>query len=181
MKSKIRRINIFGGPGIGKSTIATYVFSELKQKGYSVEYIPEFIKKWTYIPIIPKGFDGVFCSITQTRDEDIVLRGETEFIVTDSPIFLQYFYDNYHNAPGAEGFLSIAKELEKMYPSLNILLERNDKFYQELGRYEKLPEAKEIDKKVEEMLNSLSVSFKKFQSEKIKDIMIYIEQEINAK
>jgi nicotinamide riboside kinase len=178
MKSKIRRINIWGGPCAGKSTLATYVFSILKQGGYSIEYVSEFIKQWTYIPIIPKSYDSIFCSINQIHNEDIILRGETNFIVSDSPIFLQYFYNNYHNCPGQEGFLRIALEYEKIYPSLNILLNRNDIYYNELGRYEKIKEAKEIDVKIENMLSILDISFKKFDCEKINDIIEYIKENI---
>jgi nicotinamide riboside kinase len=180
MKSKIRRINFYGGACSGKSTLATYVFSILKQEGYSIEYVSEFIKQWTYIPIIPKSYDSVFCSINQIHNEDIVLRGETELIVSDSPIFLQYFYNNYHNSPGQEGFLKIALEYETIYPSLNILLTRNDIFYRELGRYEKIDEAKLIDIKIEEMLLDLNIIYKKFNCEKINDIVCYIKTILKA-
>ena len=178
MKSGIRRINIWGGPGAGKSTLAAYVFSILKQEGYSVEHITEFIKQWTYIPITPKSYDSVFCFINQIHNEDIVLRGETKMIVSDSPIILQYFYNNYHNCPGQEGVLKIALEYEKIYPSLNIFLNRNDIHYNELGRYEKLEEAKKIDLKIENMLLDLNIPFKKFSCEEIDNIVKYIKENI---
>ena len=37
-------INLFGGPGSGKSTTAASVFSKLKIMGYNVELVTEFAK-----------------------------------------------------------------------------------------------------------------------------------------
>jgi dephospho-CoA kinase len=41
-------INFFGGPSCGKSTIAAYVFSQLKIKNYSCEYVNEYAKDCVY-------------------------------------------------------------------------------------------------------------------------------------
>ena len=39
-------INLLGGPGCGKSTIAALIFAKLKlhEKKYSVEYVQEYAK-----------------------------------------------------------------------------------------------------------------------------------------
>lgn len=41
-------INLFGGPGCGKSTGAAYIFSLLKMKGMNVELVTEFAKDKTW-------------------------------------------------------------------------------------------------------------------------------------
>ena len=41
-------INIFGGPGCGKSTTATGVFSLLKLHGVNAEFVSEFAKDLTW-------------------------------------------------------------------------------------------------------------------------------------
>lgn len=42
MKTKI--INLIGGPGVGKSTLAAEIFAELKKKGKSAELALEYAK-----------------------------------------------------------------------------------------------------------------------------------------
>ena len=37
-------VNLYGGPGCGKSTGAAYLFSKLKMAGVDAEYVPEFAK-----------------------------------------------------------------------------------------------------------------------------------------
>ena len=37
-------VNLFAGPGAGKSTGATYIFSKLKMLGIDAEYVSEFAK-----------------------------------------------------------------------------------------------------------------------------------------
>ena len=41
-------INIFGGPGVGKSTVAADLFVIMKKEGYSVELVTEYAKELTY-------------------------------------------------------------------------------------------------------------------------------------
>jgi hypothetical protein len=150
----IRRINFFGGPCTCKSTNAAFIFAELKKRGLSAELVDEYIKFWTYIPRVPKGFDSLYVQAKQIHKEDTILRAGTDFIVSDSPIMLQYYYAKHHNTPAQKQMLEIACEFEEMYPSINILLTRNDADYNELGRYETLEQAKEIDMELEEVLDN---------------------------
>lgn len=47
-KAAIININIFGGPGVGKSTISSGLFYQMKTRGYKVEFISEYAKDLTY-------------------------------------------------------------------------------------------------------------------------------------
>ena len=41
-------INLFGGPGAGKSTCAMEICSELKKHGLSADYVQEYAKELVY-------------------------------------------------------------------------------------------------------------------------------------
>ena len=41
-------VNLFAGPGAGKSTAAAYIFSKLKMAGINAEYVTEFAKDKTW-------------------------------------------------------------------------------------------------------------------------------------
>ena len=45
----IRRINIYGGPGVGKSTLAASIFAFMKKRGDNVELVQEFVKQFAYL------------------------------------------------------------------------------------------------------------------------------------
>lgn len=44
----LRVVNLFAGPGAGKSTLATGVFHELKLQGINCEYVSEIAKDLTW-------------------------------------------------------------------------------------------------------------------------------------
>jgi hypothetical protein len=176
---KIRRINLFGSAGCGKSITATNVRAQLGFKGYNIEMVEEVIKDWTYIPRIPKDCDCLFLFSSQMQKEDIRLRAGVNLIVSDSPVMLQYFYGYYHKTPMQEAMLSAALEFEQMYPSLSIFIDREDKFYDETGRYEKLSEAKRIDILMRGVLVQNKISFRSFSCLDQDGIIKYVESEIN--
>jgi len=172
---KIRRINLFGGPGSGKSVLACYIRAELAFKGYNIELISEAIKEWTFIPRIPKGCDGFYLLANQIQQEDIRLRAGVDIIVSDSPVFLQYFYAQHHNVPLQNAALVAALGYEELYASICIMLQRKDRFYNSLGRYETLEQAKAIDENMKEMLEYHGINYVEFpcaQEDKIVDYLI---------
>jgi hypothetical protein len=177
----IRRINFYGGPCTGKSTTAASIFAELKKLGRSIEYVEEYIKFWTFIPRVPSSFDSLYVQAKQVHKEDTILRAGTDFIVSDSPIMLQYYYAVHHKTPAQQAMLDIAIEFEKAYPSINILLGRDDKDYNELGRYETLDQAKGIDEELKMILFKNNVEFAWFRSRDDDAILTYILETINMK
>lgn len=179
---KIRRICIYGGPGSGKSTLASFLFYNLKSDGFRIEHVSEYIKLWTYIPRKPVSWDSFYCQAKQITKEDIILRGMTDHIVTDSPVFLQYFYSKYHNEPGQQSMLYASREFEEQYPSFNIFLRRPENYkYDNVGRYESQDEAKLIDEKVIEMLNGELKEFQIFDYTRSQDILTCIKNRLNKK
>ena len=179
--SEIRRVNIFGGPGSGKSITAINIRVELGFKDYNIELVEEVVKDWTYISRIPEGCDDFYLTASQIQKEDIRLRAGVGVIVSDSPIFIQYFFSRYHNVSLQEPIRLASLEFEKLYPSLNIFLDRENKFYDEVGRYEKLKEAKRIDILLKATLVENKISFRSFSCLAQKDIIDYVESRLEAK
>lgn len=174
----IRRISLFGGPGSGKSSTSAFLFSELKARGFSIEIVTEYIKFWTYISRKPESFDSVYCMAKQLHKEDTILRGQTKLTITDSPLMLQCFYSWYHNEHGSVPMEELEKEVEEIYPSLNIFLTRGDYVYDNNGRYENFEQAKQVDVSLRAFLNSKKVNYLDFTcNDKIK-ILDYVLEKI---
>jgi len=159
---KIRRINLFSGAGGGKSITATNIRAQLGFKGYDIELVDEVIKDWTYIPRIPTSSDSLWLQSSQIQKEDIRLRAGVDMIITDSPVALQYFYAWYHKTPFRAGMYLHSMEWDKRHPALNIFINREDEFYDETGRYEKLDEAKKIDGLIKRTLRTMGTEYAEF-------------------
>lgn len=170
-----------GGAGCGKSITATNVRSQLGFKGYDIELVEEVIKDWTYISRIPKGVDSFWLQASQIQKEDIRLRAGVDLIVSDSPVILQWFYARYHKAPLQEAMYQAAIEFEQLYPSIHIFIDRDDRFYDEVGRYENLQEAKEIDFKMKLLVETAEIEFVSFSCLNQDDIIDYIISKITEK
>lgn len=150
------RICLFGGPGCGKSTLASKIFAELKIKGISIELISEYIKTYAYSGIKPISFDQCYVFSKQLHAEDLVLRNGVKHLVTDSPILMQVSYAKRNEFLCWNQLLEISKHFESVYPSLNIFLKRNDLEYQTSGRYENHDQARQMDEKIIDMLDSVA-------------------------
>lgn len=147
-----RRINLFGGPGSGKSSTALDVCRNFKRISainphiQNVELVQEYVKGWAYERRTPQSFDQIYIFAKQMRREDVLLRfDEVDVTVTDSPIFLSYCYGKKYEVPGYEALLPIIDKFEEKYPSLNIFIDRGNKAYVQKGRYQTEAEARELD------------------------------------
>jgi len=175
---KIRRINLMGGAGCGKSITATNIRAQLGFKGYDIELVDEVIKDWTYIPRIPKDCDSFFLQASQIQKEDIRLRAGVDLIVSDSPLFLQYFYAWYHKVPLQKPMLLASNEFDEMYQSIYIFINREDKFYDEVGRYENLREAKMVDEDIKKLMNINCINYKEMSCLDQEGIIEYVVSQI---
>ncbi len=153
MKCKLV-INIFGGPGVGKSTIASGLFFRLKCLHYDVELIDEYAKYLVYqnrIDVLKKDQLKVFA---EQQAKLRVVAEHRKILIVDSPLILSKIYFNEkENIVDPNLFTPIVVQMFNYYPNFNILLKRNPGLpYEEKGRYQSLEEAKKIDEKVESFL-----------------------------
>jgi deoxyadenosine/deoxycytidine kinase len=148
-------VNIFGGPGSGKSTTATGVFYELKSRHIECEFANEVAKEFVWehreftfndqIYLFAKQYHRIFC-----------LLGQVDIIVTDCPILLTPVYDTERR----ESLTSLVlNEHNKMW-SYNILLNRV-KQYNPHGRLKGHDEKKVInlDSEIKSVLDMHSIPY----------------------
>lgn len=176
-------INLFGGPGIGKSTQASGLYTEMKKHHMSVEYTYEFPKEVAWEGNISQLRDQFFITANQHRNISR-LYGKVDYIIVDSPIILGCFYEQrYGNDYPASFYVSTGLSkfiwsLFKQYDNINILLTRNDETYDPNGRMQDLDEAREIDKDIKETLLINNIPFVEFlvNENTAVDIFRYITQ-----
>ena len=146
-------INLFGGPGSGKSTMRARIFTELKCKQLNCEEITEFAKDQTWEENHTALNDQIFMFGSQYHRMYRVM-SKVDIIVTDSPILLSTIYDK-HKDEYLEKL--IVSQHNKMN-TLNVFLERKY-IYQTLGRNEDINTAMQIDNTIIEYLEKHKVEY----------------------
>jgi len=152
-------INLFGGPGCGKSVTASGVFHEMKKSNYEIEYLPEFAKDLVYSKDVYKLQDQLMILANQSHPW-FKLESQIDYTVNDGPFLLGlvYLQDNPH-IPENE-FKDFLLKMWNSYENINIFLERNLKNgYQESGRSQTLKQAIEKDDEIKEVLDRNGIPY----------------------
>lgn len=118
----IRRINIFGAPCAGKSSVACELFYYFKMLGYNTELVREYIKSWVYSGKKPQSFDQNYLFAKQLYAEDSLLYNGIGLVITDSPLLLSAYYAKKTNCSFIRDLIGLSLKFEEKYPSYNILL-----------------------------------------------------------
>jgi Mg-chelatase subunit ChlD len=177
--SKIRRICLFAGPGVGKSTTAARVFYELKIKGYDIELIQEYVKTWAHQGKTPVSYDQNYLFSKQLKSEDEALR-KLQLVVTDSPLLLNAAYAHHNEFPGSENLIATAQKFDNEFLPLNLFIDRTVD-YVEKGRYQDLAQALQFDEYLLDFLNKrLTHSLQHVTVNNFDQILSLIEENING-
>lgn len=162
-------INLFGGPGCGKSTIAAELFATLKKQGYEVELVTEYAKDKVWEESY-KTLENQIYVFSKQLHRMWRLKDKVQFIITDSPLLLSIIYDKDKN----EDLKNLVITKFNSFDNINIVINRST-VYNQNGRYQNEEQANEIDKEIKELLVLQDIPFK---SENINNIIETILDEI---
>lgn len=167
--AKLKVINVFAGPGAGKSTLRADLFGLMKKNQKNVEEVTEFAKDKTWERNFSALSDQLFVLANQNRRLDR-LRDQVEWVVSDSPILLGIHYKTPDYLP--ENFENLIFELWGTYDNYNFVIERNHP-YNPIGRNQNEEEAKEIDASIIRMLEQNNIPYTKILSGDTAHYQIY--------
>lgn len=144
-------VNLFAGPGVGKSTTAARIFAELKMHGVNCEMALEFAK------------DKVWEESFKTIDDQIYIFGKqfhkiwrlkdkVDVIICDSPLPISIVYDK----ENSEALHTLIMEQFNKFDNYNVFLTRSGE-YQKEGRVQTEEEAKGVDEIVKKVLKDYNI------------------------
>lgn len=148
-------INLYGGPGVGKSTVSAELFSLMKKENYSVEFVTEYAKELTYegrYNVLDQ--DQLYVFAKQHR-KILRLRDKVDYVISDSPLLLSSVYSemNPYNIHDHPTFEKLVFNINNKYKNIDILLIRNPKYvYKQEGRYQDEEGALFVDKKIKKVI-----------------------------
>jgi nicotinamide riboside kinase len=146
-------INLFGGPGIGKTTLAAQVFAGLKTLDVEAACPTEHAKLalWQGREEL---LDNQLILLGRTWDTVSTLSKKVQVIILDSPILL---ISHYGADREPQCFHEAVGHYHQRHDRINVLLTRNDDLqYVPTGRRETPDRAKVIDREISSMLERYS-------------------------
>lgn len=144
-------VNLWGGPGTGKSTTRAGLFHLMKLAGLKVDEAPEYAKDLTYDGNLALLSNQWHVTGEQYRRVDR-LRNHVDWVISDSPLPLGIIY--------AEGtvwdqpwYYEAVWASFSSFDNINVFLERVKPF-QGYGRNQTEDEARNIDRKIRRLVGS---------------------------
>ncbi len=150
-------INLFGGPGSGKTTMAAALFHELKILHYSTEIVSEFAK------------DMILEHNSQSLDNQFYITGNQayrqwcaslvyDYVIIDSPILLGAIYNKNKNI--SNEFNAFLLKYHKEFNNINIYIKREQNWnYNTKGRLHNIEESLNKDKEIYDFLVDNNIEF----------------------
>lgn len=147
-------INFFGGPGAGKSTAASGLFTELKKRWVSVEQVTEFAKElvWSDSAHVLSKQNYVFANQEYRLSR---LADKVDVAVSDAPLLLSAFYtpESY-----PVSFKRSVFDFFQAYRNINIFVERSHD-YAMAGRIQNQEEADALAESMKRFLLENGIGF----------------------
>ena len=154
-------INIYGGPGCGKSVVASELFAEMKKLDFNCALVTEFAKELVYRHQL--DYDQLIILGEQYRRiQDVA--DKVDFVITDSPVLLSAVYADYNNNFNTPQFKDVCYQAHMQFHGVNILLERDFDHFETEGRVHTEQESKELDGLILKVLGEYHIPYIKMKS-----------------
>ncbi len=150
-------VNLFGGPGSGKSTTTAGLFHKLKINGVNCELVTEFAKHITWKEDFNTLKNQLYVFAKQ-HDRMFHLKDKVDVIITDSPTIMGLSYCNWDSISQSFEQLVVDEFNRPDAINVNYFINRV-KPYNPSGRSQTEDEAKLKDVEIKALLNKYDVPF----------------------
>jgi hypothetical protein len=151
MSKRTTIVNLFAGPGAGKSTFCAGLFASLKWIGIDCEMATEYAKDMVW----QRSYDVLENQLYvfgKQQNRLFRLNRKVDIIVTDSPLINSIIYDAGKRPKTREAFVNLVLAEHNDFDNLNFFIERR-KAYNPNGRLQTPEEATELDAKIRGVLD----------------------------
>lgn len=166
-------VNLFAGPGAGKTTCAWLIAGELKKKNLVVEYVPEYAKELVWdgkLDLLNGSYAHQMQVSTEQNHRVERLLGKVDVVVTDSPVLLGAEYAK--ERPGEVAVWCMQQH--KSHHNFNLFIQRGQ-HYEKEGRTQDLAESRAIDKAIRTTLDEKGIFYGLYGHERLPIVVSNIQ------
>lgn len=145
-------VNLFGGAGVGKSTLAADVFTELKQKNIRSELVGEYAKELVYERAYDVLEDQLYLFAEQAHRLHKMAKYGVQVAVCDSPLLLSIAYNRNQND---DTLTKLIIETHNKYDNMNYFIQRRNSYWAADKRSGSLDKAIAMDNKIANMVKEI--------------------------
>jgi len=168
MEKKLIVINLFSGPGTGKSTFAARLFVALKEYHLNVELVREYPKDLVWEER-HKALSNQIIVFAKQHRMIWILNGKVDIAVVEGSLLNSLAY--IENNPELKALL--LSEYHKFH-NINYYLQRKVD-YQTSGRYQTLDEAKKKDEEILHILDNQKIIYKTIDPKDREQFLFIVE------
>ena len=154
---KLKVINLFGPPEVGKSATRSGIFWLMKCHHMSVEEVSEYAK---YLVLTGRTWqlkDDQLYLLAKQHHKQLILHGRYEYAVTDSPLALCDFYAPANYLPA---FRTLVEQAEDRFENINFYLTRDlSAGFENEGRVHDLDASIQLDAQMRDYLAKRSIRY----------------------
>lgn len=157
--NKLKVVNLFGAPGIGKSGVRSGLFWLMKACHMSVEEVSEYAK---YLVLTGRTWqlndEQLYLFSKQLHKQNIVGRNGYEYAVTDSPLQLSAFYAP---KPYYAHYEHLVDEAYEHFENINFFLTRDldAGHFEDRGRMHKREDSIRVENEMREFLAKKNITY----------------------
>lgn len=150
-------VNLFAGPGAGKSTFCAGLFATLKWLGVNCEMALEYAKDMVWQQSYDV-LDNQLYVFGKQQNRLHRLNGKVDVIITDSPLINSLIYDAQKREQTRAAFVELVLAEHWSYDNLNFFIERR-KRYNPIGRLQTKAEAEHLDTRIRKVLDARHIHY----------------------
>jgi len=153
-------VNIFGSPGVGKSSFAADLFARLKYSGISSELVTEYAKRLVWEEDW-RGLRNQLQILSEAVRTLETLDGKVRVIVNEQCVLNSIVFVTPESRINTDYFAQYVLSLDEKYGGLNFFVDREPVFTEEGARVQKTKE--ESDMLKERILGVLDMSKRPYE------------------
>lgn len=146
-------VNLYAGPGSGKTTLAHAVTGRLKMMGTPlvIEYVGEYAKRLVFEDRRAAMANQILILGRQFQELGN-LWGKADIVVTDGPVLHGLVYGE--KLAYTDPFFDLAIWCDRQFQTMNVFVERLETLpFESVGRLQDLEESRRIDQQILDMLH----------------------------
>ncbi|MEG0359272.1 MAG: zincin-like metallopeptidase domain-containing protein [Anaerorhabdus sp.] len=175
-KNKTLVVNLYGGPGAGKTTAGLELTCLLKKQGVNAEFVGEYAKELIYDEkeeLLDGSWENENLMLNEKAHRIDRLVGKVDVIISDAPILQSGFYCKENK----EDLLEKATTISSQYNNLNVFINRGNHF-STIGRLHNYEQSILVDNEIINKFKTDKTKYMTMNHDDFRNVLYQIKENL---